>query len=248
MDIGDAEANRSSIEERVQRLERFRYRTLGMIKSRNVIIADLICDWLIDHGEHHQQALEMLGRNWHVQAEQPTAELRLIDPAEGDLISREYHEAKNRLATTIAARLRRHRAARSRECTLSRVCPSRRRPRGKLLQAFDSTVPVRFQNEGQHDLISASSPHLAQRPTASFISGSCRNRSRSIASLCPQAIAVTRHHHFEHRVPEKVGIATIRHRFREPPAYTKPALRFPQQQQTGIGGQDAAIKIHCFLR
>jgi len=54
-----------------------------------------------------------------------------------------------------------------------------------------------------------------------------------------------RHHHFEHRVLNAVGIATIRHRFRKPPAYAKLALRLPQQQQAGIGGLVAAVKIHC---
>ena len=53
-----------------------------------------------------------------------------------------------------------------------------------------------------------------------------------------------RHHHLEHRVPDTVGIAAIRHRFRKPPTYTKPALRLTQQQQTGIGGLVAAGKIH----
>jgi hypothetical protein len=32
-------------------------------------------------------------------------------------------------------------------------------------------------------------PVCGQRPTATFMSGSWRSRSRSIASLCPQAIA-----------------------------------------------------------
>jgi hypothetical protein len=54
-----------------------------------------------------------------------------------------------------------------------------------------------------------------------------------------------RHHHLKHRVPHAIGIAAIRHRFRKPPAHTKPALCLPQQQQTGIGGLGAAVKIDC---
>jgi hypothetical protein len=40
-------------------------------------------------------------------------------------------------------------------------------------------------------------------------------------------------------------IAAIRHRSRKPPAHTQLALRLAQQQQTGIGGLVAAVKIYC---
>ena len=53
-----------------------------------------------------------------------------------------------------------------------------------------------------------------------------------------------RQHHFEHRVPDAVGIATIRYCFRKPPAYTKPAFRL-RQQEAAIRGLVAALKIHC---
>ena len=55
----------------------------------------------------------------------------------------------------------------------------------------------------------------------------------------------TRHHHLEHRVPDAVRIAAIRHRFRKPPAHPELALRLPQQQQAAIGGLVAAVKIDC---
>jgi hypothetical protein len=42
------------------------------------------------------------------------------------------------------------------------------------------------------DCEASGEPVVGQRPTATFISGSCRNRSRSMASLCPHAIADTR--------------------------------------------------------
>ena len=57
----------------------------------------------------------------------------------------------------------------------------------------------------------------------------------------------TRHHHFEHRVPDAVCIAAIRHRVGKPPAHTERALRLSQQQQAAIGGLVAAVKINCEL-
>ena len=54
-----------------------------------------------------------------------------------------------------------------------------------------------------------------------------------------------RHHHLEHRVPDAVRIAAIRHRIGEPPAHAELALSLPEQQQPGIGGLGAAVKIHC---
>jgi hypothetical protein len=54
-----------------------------------------------------------------------------------------------------------------------------------------------------------------------------------------------RHHQLEHRVVDAIGIAAVRHRFGQPPAYTQFALRFAQQQQPGVGGLVAASKIDC---
>jgi hypothetical protein len=96
------------LEQRVQRLERFRYRMLGMINVQNTIIADLVCEQLFTE-DYPSQALEALKQNWLVRTEQPTQALRSIDPAEGDLIAQEFREAVDLLATTIAARLRLHR-------------------------------------------------------------------------------------------------------------------------------------------
>jgi hypothetical protein len=45
----------------------------------------------------------------------------------------------------------------------------------------------------------------------------------------------TRHHHLEHRVPDALRIAAIRHCFGEPQANTMLALRLPQKQQAAIG-------------
>jgi hypothetical protein len=56
-----------------------------------------------------------------------------------------------------------------------------------------------------------------------------------------------RHHHLEHRVPDAVRIAAIRHRFRKPPAHPELALGFSQQQQTSIGRLVTTLKINCEL-
>src|SRR5277367_2357684 len=53
-----------------------------------------------------------------------------------------------------------------------------------------------------------------------------------------------RHQHFEHRMSDAALIAPIRHRAREPPAYTGRPLRLSQQQQAAIGGLVAAVKIN----
>jgi hypothetical protein len=42
------------------------------------------------------------------------------------------------------------------------------------------------------DCEASGAPVIGQRPTATFISGSCRSRSRSMASSWPHAIAATR--------------------------------------------------------
>ena len=54
-----------------------------------------------------------------------------------------------------------------------------------------------------------------------------------------------RHHQLEHRVADAAGVAPIGHRRGQPPADTKLALGFAQQQQAGVGGLVAAGKIHC---
>jgi hypothetical protein len=55
-----------------------------------------------------------------------------------------------------------------------------------------------------------------------------------------------RHQHFEHRMSDAVLIASIRHRTREPPAYTGRALCLSQQQQAAIGGLVAAVKMYPY--
>jgi hypothetical protein len=95
-----------TLQERVERLERFRYRMLGVINAQNVIIADLLCDNQLIPEEHSFQALEALRKNWLVGLNRPTGALRSADPVEGDLIAQEFQEAVDRLTTTIAARLR----------------------------------------------------------------------------------------------------------------------------------------------
>ena len=54
-----------------------------------------------------------------------------------------------------------------------------------------------------------------------------------------------RHHHLEHRMPDAIHIAAIRHRFRKPPAHSELALRLSQQQQPSIRRLVAAGKINC---
>jgi hypothetical protein len=53
-----------------------------------------------------------------------------------------------------------------------------------------------------------------------------------------------RHRHLEHRVPDAIGIAMIRHRTGKLSANAKLALRL-SQQQPGIGRLVATIKIDC---
>ena len=50
-------------------------------------------------------------------------------------------------------------------------------------------------------------------------------------------------HHLEHRVPDAVRIAAIRHCFGEPQANTMFALRLPQKQHAAVGRLVATGKI-----
>jgi hypothetical protein len=89
-------------------------------------------------------------------------------------------------------------------------------------------------------------PLSGQRPITSFISGSCLSQSRSMASCARRRL--------RRRAPSPFRTSRTGHgRYREGPAslpqaagIPPPALRFPQQQQTGIGlgAAGAAIKIH----
>jgi hypothetical protein len=55
----------------------------------------------------------------------------------------------------------------------------------------------------------------------------------------------SRHHHFEHLVPDAARIAAIRHRISKPPAHPKLAFRLPQQQHAAVRGLVPAVKINC---
>jgi hypothetical protein len=49
-----------------------------------------------------------------------------------------------------------------------------------------------------------------------------------------------RHHHLEHRMPDVVRIAAIRHRLRKAPAHADITLGPPQQQKTALARREAA--------
>ena len=53
------------------------------------------------------------------------------------------------------------------------------------------------------------------------------------------------HHHLKHLMTDAARIAAIRHRIGKPPANAELALRVLQQQQTGVRGLVAAVKIYC---
>jgi hypothetical protein len=54
-----------------------------------------------------------------------------------------------------------------------------------------------------------------------------------------------RHYHLEHLMTNAARIAPIRHGIGKPPADAELALRLLQQQQTGVRGLVAALKIYC---
>ena len=60
-------------------------------------------------------------------------------------------------------------------------------------------------------------------------------------------LVAARHHHLEHRVPDALRIAPIRHRCRKPPAHPELAHRRSQQQQTAIRRLIAASNNCEFL-
>jgi hypothetical protein len=46
-------------------------------------------------------------------------------------------------------------------------------------------------------------------------------------------------------VSDAIGIASIRHGVRKPPAHTERAFLFPQQQQAAVGRLVIAVEINC---
>jgi hypothetical protein len=65
-----------------------------------------------------------------------------------------------------------------------------------------------------------------------------------IAALAPLPRVLGRYREAR-KSPDAARIAAIRHRSGKSSAHPELALRLPQQQQTGIRGLVAALKIHC---
>jgi hypothetical protein len=95
-----------SLEERVRRLERFRYRTLGMISAQNTMLVDLWCNWLEKNDPDVFATLERLRENWLSNAERPNEAFRGVDPAHLDLVAQEYRDALILLTNEMIQKLR----------------------------------------------------------------------------------------------------------------------------------------------
>ena len=87
----------SDIEERVRRLERFRFRALGMMNAQATMLMDL---WMQFLETADDAAVNDLAQNWLSDAER-AHEFPGADPAELDLISQEYRDALTRLLQAI---------------------------------------------------------------------------------------------------------------------------------------------------
>jgi hypothetical protein len=97
--------NEAKLEERLKRLERFRYRTLGMISAQNTMLIDLWCNWLQKNDPDLPRTLEKLRNNWLASAERPSEDFHNIDPAHLDLVAQEYRDALVRLTNEMIRRL-----------------------------------------------------------------------------------------------------------------------------------------------
>ena len=118
----------------------------------------------------------------------------------------------------------------------SRRQPPRLAPARRILQTRDG----RLRRQRRSALRTAPDRHLHQRimpqpVKVDRVLVAARNRRSA------------RHHHLEHRMPDPVRSAPIRHRRRKPPAHSELALRLSQQQQTAVRRLIAAGKINCEL-
>lgn len=89
-----------TLEERVRRLEGFRYRALGHINAHSTLLADLWTNVIANSGrERASELLESLSKQWLSDADKPP-QMPGVEPAHLDLISQEYRAA---LETLIGA-------------------------------------------------------------------------------------------------------------------------------------------------
>ena len=94
-------------DERLRRLERFRYAALGMINAQTTVLNDLWCNFIVLHDADDALAqLERLEAHWLADAAAPTRAFPGVEPAHLDLISQEYEEAIRRLTREMKEKLR----------------------------------------------------------------------------------------------------------------------------------------------
>ena len=93
-----------TIEERVRRLEAFRYWALGRINAQNTLLADLWCNFIAASPGSVLATLERLRDQWLADAANPPAAPGL-DPAYLELVSQEYRAALESLVEMMRQKL-----------------------------------------------------------------------------------------------------------------------------------------------
>lgn len=94
-----------NVEDRLRRLEAFRYAALGTINAQTTIITDLWCNFIAKEPDP-VAIMNRLKAGWLSDAENPTRSFSGVDPAHLDLVSQEYREAIERLADAMLRKLR----------------------------------------------------------------------------------------------------------------------------------------------
>lgn len=120
-----AEGSRD-LEERLLRLERFRYAMLGRVNALTTMTLTLWGDWLQQQPEGALQALEKQTLLWLQGADDaPYAPTKGADPTHLDLVSQEYRDTLEQMTSLLKADAERRLAKSARTKAASKV---RRRP------------------------------------------------------------------------------------------------------------------------
>jgi hypothetical protein len=92
------------IEERLRRLEKFRFQALGFINAQNTLITDLWSNFIDSAADPLKQA-KRLQKAWLADVDKPSRRLRGGDPFELDLVHQEYRAALEMLTDELIRKL-----------------------------------------------------------------------------------------------------------------------------------------------
>jgi hypothetical protein len=97
----------AELEERVRRLEAFRYSAIGFINAQNTLISDLWCNFILNNEpDKVRQTMLRLREHWLADSDKSLVSTEGVDAAHLDLISQQYREALELLIATMEQKLK----------------------------------------------------------------------------------------------------------------------------------------------